>query len=258
MLFRLSAEGSEHYRDQQEIIPALNGAQDILVANISTLFDRNKASAAAFRELNETMCFQTSWFGEIDLDSELFHADPIIGTGTSLEPVKLWEVVAVYPEFESTSYPTQPSTVLINPVDSLRRPDVRYSAPIKAAKRYTQEEVARLRQDPFSPGNGMLSGSLKEYGYFFGAKQRVTSTPQTGRMITIFPHPFHEFRVVAITYLKVPKRVAAITDSMQWPESMTELIVAMALRQIAYKQGDGTNLNMMTQGELSMLTQALV
>jgi hypothetical protein len=256
MLFRLGAEGSDHYRDVQEIIPALNASQHLLTAALNAIFDTKKEVAEQLRELNFDAIFQTNWWGEVDLDGESDKDDPIVGTGTDLPKHKIWTVVGVHPEFYHQGGSAPLPVTIMNPLKSFRKTSAIFKGAIKSAARSTQEKRARNTLNKFQPGNTALTGGLKEYGYFFGSTARNTINPQVGRVITIFPHTPQTFTHVAISYLKVPRDVVAITDTMEWPESMLQLIVSMALRQIAYKQGDRTDLSTLSTQESSMLLQS--
>jgi len=250
----LDAEGSEHYTFEQDYKPNINGVQDELMAVISQLLGARKFTEEGLRELNKVAVFQTNTYGEIDIDECLTQVG---GTGQLPGPAhKLWTIVGVYPEFESFGS-TDIITIGIPPPRSLMRGGVRFIRPLKDAKRYTQEQHAIIRRNVFLQGNQTLVNELKSYGYFIGSEKRWTALPSVGRTITIFPHTTNERTLVAVAYLKVPEQIDAITDNLEWPDSMRDLIIQMVFRRMAFKQGDGTNAYGLGSAEMGMLTRAL-
>ena len=250
----LDAEGSEHYTFDQDYLPNINGVQDQLLSVIGQLLGARKFTEEGLRELNKVAVFQTNAYGEIDIDECLTQTG---GQGQLPNPPhKLWTVVAVYPEFDSAG-DTSIITIGVPPPTSLMRGGVRFIRPIKDAKRYTQEQHGMLRKNVFMQGNQTLTGEMKTYGYFIGSEKRWTALPSVGRTITIFPHTTNQRTLVAVAYLKVPSQVTAITDSIEWPESMRDLIVQMVYRRMAFKQGDGTTAYGLSSVEMNMLAQAL-
>lgn len=257
ILARTDANGSDGYELNFDIIPAINGAQKQLVTAVQSLTESSRMSAEALRDLNKTAVFQSNTKGQISIDSLL--ALPPVGH-------KLFGVLAVYPEFSAF----QDVTVITDPIEtnSLLRTDVRFVRGIKAAKRITQEQDSMIENDPFSPGNNVLSNSLKEYAYMFGSEPIVTQGQASSRILTVLPEPSAGSRhVVAVSYLKVPELVPVMpgylddplftSTQLEWPESMAELIVEVARRILSIKVGDGTIQYQLAAAETQALLQAL-
>lgn len=254
VLARLDAEGTDHFELSLDRIPAYRGAQERISSILSAGLEAKKFSGEALRDLNYTTVFQTSERGQIDVDSLI-----------SLPPLehKAWTIVAVHPEFES--YQEQVIVGDNIPTNSLLRNDIRFVRPIKSAKHYTQEQEAIVRKNVFLPGNEIISGEAKEWGYVFGTKAEATGQ-QVGRTIRIMDHPAGTRALVAIAYIKAPNRIPDIpsendplynTYELEWPESMAELIIAVSLRILAMKQGDQTTLYTLNTQEMGLLLGAI-
>ena len=262
LLARLDANGSDAYDINLDRIKAVNGAQKLILSAISSFMASKKPSAEAVRDLSFTAVFQTSMFGQIDIDSLLLG---IILPIPSWKPPghKLWSVLAVYPEFEATGATTIiPDSI---PTRSKIRQDIRFAIPIKSAKHWTDEQWAGVKNDPFAPGNSQFTGSLKEYGYVFGSAPLTTSGTKA-LPLTIVPYVTGVRSLVAVSYLKLPVMVPDMTGEtdplytqvqLEWPESISELVVAVALRVISYKQGDNSTLGSLSTQEMSILLNAI-
>ena len=259
ILARLDAEGTDAYELNLDRIAAVNGAQDLLQSVMTSLFEAKKFSAEALRDLHYNAVYQTNHYGQVTLDLNL-NAQ----TYQAPERFKLWTVVAVHPEFVPQFRDAAPDN---DPVRerSKMRPDIRFIAPIKSADRGTFEDWSKRENDVFAPGNSLLTGSLVQYVYFFGSRPMLSSSTNLSQLpLTIRPHVSGTRRLVAIDMLKAPRKVPEMqqgdstytTFELEWPESMTELVISLALRFIAFKQGDQTNLAQLTGQEMSMLLSA--
>lgn len=258
LLSRLDANGTDAYDLQLDRIRGVNGAQYQLVAAINSMMERSKMTGEALVDLNRTAVFQTSEFGQVAIDDLI-----------ALAPVsqKMWTVLAVYPEFLSAE-PQVVNPDLI-PTNSSMRLDVRFIKALKSAKHYTQEQQADVEEDIFAPGNTMVTTpNAKDYGYLYGTKAETNVGQAAQKMLTVLGGPTAPARqLVAVSYLKVPALIpATITSELQpeyqtvqleWPESMAELIITMALRIMAIKTGDGTTQYGLTSQEMAMLLQAI-
>jgi hypothetical protein len=254
VLARLDAEGTDHFELSLDRIPAYRGAQERISSILSAGLEAKKFSGEALRDLNYTTVFQTSERGQIDVDSLI-----------ALPPLehKAWTIVAVHPEFES--YQEQ---VLVGdniPTNSLLRNDIRFVRPLKSAKHYTQAQESAVQKNVFLPGNEVITGEAKEWGFVFGTKAEATGQ-QVGRTLRIMDHPAGTRRLVAVSYIKAPARIPDIlsendplydTYELEWPESMSELIIAVSLRILAMKQGDQTTLYGLNTQEMGLLLGAI-
>jgi len=253
LLPRLDAEGTDHYDLSLDRIPNLNAAQRTLTSALASLHEQKKFSGEALRDLTRTAVFQTNQFGQIPLDIELARGP---------QPLRMWGILAVYPDFESEGgQPPVPSPL---PTESVRRDDIRFISPNKSAMRYTHEQWAQVRGNVFSPGNTRISGTEKEWGYIVSGTSQTSVGQQVGTTITILPQ---EFRLVAVSVLKTPSMVPTdilddtdpryATTMLEWPDSMFDLLVALTHRGLSFKQGDNTTLNSLSSQEMAILLGAV-
>jgi len=262
MLARLDANGTDAYDINLDRIKAVNGAQKLILSAISSFLNRKKPSGEAVRDLKSTAVFQTSQFGQVTLDQLLLGLVNFVPPWQTSSQ-KLWAVLAVYPEFQSVApYTITPDAV---PTRSIFRGDIQFVKPVKSAKYWTEEEWSGVQNDPFSPGNNLFSGTMKEYGYVFGSSPVIASGIRP-LPLTIVPYTAGVRSIVAITYLRHPNYVPEMTGEtdplytqvqLEWPESIAELLVAVSLRLISYKQGDNSTLGSLSTQEMSILLNAI-
>lgn len=229
----LDAEGFDHYKFDEDYKPAINYAQGWLTQLYSRVMGDKKFSEENLIDLTYIRVWKTSIYGRIDFD--------VVDMGG-----ELWTVLAVYPEAEVTGSENPPAV----PLDGLSYPtDYLYLKSYYSAKRVTLEIVNENRGNPFTKGNEIITGDLKSYSYtmildFNGIVKELEVQPSTGARQT-----------VAVAYLLQPTDITATTDSVKFPISMTNLIVEKSLEWISYKQGDRTNLNGVTDKDVSKLIQ---
>jgi len=81
--FALDAENSDHYRDDMDIIPAINAAVKWLTSVVNSAYGQDKIGEEFFRELSTSGVFLTSDTSRVSL--EIF-------------PSEVWSILAVYPK----------------------------------------------------------------------------------------------------------------------------------------------------------------
>lgn len=224
---RLDAENSERYLFEQDYKPAINSAKDVLVTLFNEAFAKKKISPESLRELAKVKIWQANQYSRISYNA----AD----TGHSL-----WTIFAVYPNPNTNRAAGAAPTA--DKSQSTFVKDISFVSSNQSAKRLNFEEWNENSLNAFMPGNNLLKGGLAEYAYLdFGD---YTSTSYTGAKgqyeITIRPDVSGQ--LVALAYLKYPADIVNESDSLEFPESVTELLVTLALNFIAEKQADGTNL----------------
>lgn len=243
ILSRLDAEDSDRYTFEQDIKPAINGSLEILVTMFNQAFGSNKLTPENLRELNKVKVWQTNTYSRIAFSpAETGH--------------DLWSIIAVYPKCVTNKKSAIPSFGKGETISKLRT-DVTMISSGKSAKRLTQEEWSDNEDNAFMGGNSLLKGDLQEYAYLDFAD--YTSSSYTGGSdkveITIRPDVPNQF--VAMAYLKYPNQVSLESDYIEFPKSLTELIVQIALSKIAEKQGDGTSLFQVSEQNINMLVSLI-
>lgn len=242
ILRELDAEGSDRYTFDQDIKPAINAAIDIVTALFNQAFAENKLSPEQLRELMKTRVWQASQYSRVAFnEAEVGEA--------------LWTIIAVYPKpitNKANSSPVDPDKS-----KSKFRPDVSYVRSDQSAKRLSGEEWNENKKNVFMPGNTLLKGTLVEYGYLDFSNYSSTSYSGNGGVPEIEIRPEVPGELVAISYIKTPKKVSVIGDDVEFPSSMQQIIVDAALNTIAVKQGDGTNLWGVSMQNIQKLINAM-
>jgi hypothetical protein len=108
----------------------------------------------------------------------------------------------------------------------------------------------------FAAGNQKLLNDLKSYAYLNFSSYQAGSYNAGGPEIEIRPEIPNEF--VGVTYLKYPTPVASEQDNIEFPESLTNLVVLKAGNFISFKQGDQTNLYSVTDRDVRDLVKLMV
>lgn len=265
ILPRIDEEGTDAHDLNLDRIPAVNAAQRLIQSAVTSLLEAKKYSGEGLRDLNYTAVFQTSMFGQIDID-RILGSLPDPDDHLKKKVHKLWSVVAVYPEFTSEGA----QEVTYDPVQtrSSLRADVRFTAPLRDSKHLTQQQWAGGETDVFSPGSSLLTNTkLRTYGHLFGTRAIVETGAVANTTLTVVGIPDGKRQLVAVGYLKVPDMVppmpGGVSDPLytstrlEWPDSMMELLVAVACRMVTMKQGDNTTLNSLSGEEAAMLIRAI-
>ena len=237
----LDAEGSDRYLFDQDFKPAINSAIDWLVAVFNSAFSDKKLSEEDLRELVKTSVWQANSFSRIHFD------EAALG-------YKIWSILGIFPE--PTVYPaTQPQPIL-SAAESLHISNLTYIDSQHSAKRLTIEEWNENRKNVFSAGNETLANGLKSYAYLGHGNYSSSQYNAGGEEIQIRPSVAGQF--VGVTVLKSPDKVSSVSDNIEFPETVFDLLFQKALNYISYKQGDNTNLFSVTAQDVSTLVKLMV
>lgn len=237
----LDAEGSERYLFDQDYKPAINYAEEWITSMFNKGFAENKLSGEALRELVKIGVWQANNFSRVSFDPA------VVGH-------KLWTVLAIYPN--PVVYPFSAPIANQNKAISVYKPGLSYVSGKASTSRLTLEEWNENQDNVFMPGNNQLSGSLVEYAYLDFMDYSSTGYINPGTYeIEIRPSVANKY--VALGYLKRPTPVALITDSIQFPDSLINIILDKVLNFISAKQGDGTTLYSVTERDIQTLAQLL-
>jgi len=237
----LDAEGSDRYLFDQDFKPAINSAIDWLVAVFNGAFSDKKLSEEDLRELVKTTIWQANSFSRINFDE------------TALG-YKVWTILGVFPE--PTTYPEAVAPALSTPEESVFRSDLSFVDSQWSAKRLTIEEWNGNRGNIFTAGNETLLNSLKSYAYLGHGGYESSNYNAGGEEIQIRPNVPGQF--VAVAILKNPSKIDVISDDIELPAPILDLLFQKALNFIAYKQGDKTSLFAVTAADISTLVKLMV
>lgn len=236
MRARIDAEGSERYLFEQDYMPAINSAKDTIVTALNQAFAQNKLTPESLRELTKVKVWQVSKYSRISYDAAE------VG-------YPLWTIFGVYPDpvvnKKNMSVGNNDKSV------STYLKDVSYISSNQSAKRLTLEEWNEDAKNIFIAGNIMLSGELSESAYLdFADYSSDSYTGNKGAEIEVRPSIAN--RLCAIAFLKYPKNIAALTDYLEFPQSLTELFADTALQMISVKENEA-NLYQISEAFISRL-----
>jgi len=238
----LDAEGSDRYTFEQDYKYAINKSIEWCVTAFSRMFADDKFNPEQLRELVKVGIWQASKFSRVAYNPS--------DTGS-----ELWSVLGVFPKV--TVHPSIIVTNITGPEKSRFFPNASFIKSDESCERLTLEQWNRNEKNIFLAGNNVMKNDLASYGYLDFADYSSSSYNNPGTFeITIRPDIPNE--LVGIAYLAYPKPVSLITDVIQFPSSMLNIITEKALNFISYKQGDGTNLYAVTDKDTQALTSLLM
>ncbi len=238
----IDGEGSDRYLFDQDYKPAINKGIEIMTSVFNKAFAENKLTPEALRELVKTKVWQ--------LNSYSRFAYKKADTGHDL-----WTVLAMYPK--PVLNKGVGSSAVSSNFQSKYRDDISFIKSKYAAKRLTFEEWNENVNNAFMPGNELIKGELSEYAYLDASDYTSKSYDASSGQNEFQIRPDIPGELIAMTYLKRPTVVTAIGDSIEFPESLTEMITEMSLSYIAQKQGDNTTLYQVTAQAINSLVNLM-
>jgi hypothetical protein len=226
LISSLDAEGSQRYLPDTDFIPAINYAIDYVTLAFNSIFAEKKLSEEVLKELTFVKVWMASTHSRIAFDSTLVGMD-------------LWSILAVYPKCKTTHpFIYTPPTVS---QESNYLPLESYTDGDYSAKRLTLEEWTERNHNVFSAGYNSNCPDLVQYGWVNFANYTGGYTLVNNKLeIEVAPNVSGER--VAIAFLKKPNKIALITDSIEFPDTLLTVIVNCCLRFISVKQGGKVSL----------------
>lgn len=238
----LDAEGSDRYTFEQDYKPAINSSVEWLQAVFNRAFADKKLTEESLRDLVRTCVYQTNAYSRVRLE------DPNLG-------FSIWSILKVNPKPE-----VYPSGATVSPLAqdylSIYRSDVSYIKSQYSAKRLTTEQWEEASTNIFEAGNTTFLNKFQKFAYLNPQNYSSSSYQPGGSEIEIRPEVPKEF--VAVTLLKYPTPITLITDNVEFPETLLNLVVQKALNFISMKQGDQTNLYVVSARDVQTLVQLMV
>lgn len=245
MRFALDAEGSDHYSDTLDLIPAINESVGWLISVVNSTLGNKKLGEEIFRELSESVVVRTDMFSRFSMD---------------ILPDKAWTILAIYPKPTVTpsGLPTVPT-----PLDgvSYYLSDFYHISSDYSAKRLTIEEWAINKNNPFEKGNTIIDSNcpeLLEYAYLDSYNYLKEGASANPVYSTIEVRPSVPKEKVSVFYVKKPTPAVNTTDTIPFPDTVFPLIFNKALQYVAYKQGDNTTLYSVTSADIAQLIKTVV
>ena len=241
LAFALDAENSDHYRDDLDYIPSINAATKWLTAVVNSAFGENKIGEEFFRELSYSGVFRTSNTSRVSLD---------------VFPTEVWTVLAVMalPTTESNGG-TPPATP--DNTSSYHLSDLIHVSSLNACKRISIESWTDGLFNPTEAGyeGNQICDELKLYSYLQPINYRSVSRGENSQEIEI--RPAVKNGKVTVFWAKKPDEITSLSQQIDFPNSVFQLLFDKALNYIAYKQGDQTNIYGVTNNDIQQLLTVL-
>lgn len=242
LAFALDAEGSDHYRDDLDYIPAINAAMKWATNLVSVAYGQNKISEEFFRDISYSGVFKTNNNSRVSL---------------SIFPSEVWTILAIYvdPTIEDISNVPTPTP------DTKRSYYLSEYVHVSAnldCKRLSIEEWAKNKENPFEAGYGgnQICESLRRYAYLSPINYRPASAQsQYNQELEIRPKLVN--KNVTVFWAKKPDQITSLAQYVDFPSSMFQVLFDKALNYIAYKQGDQTNLYTVSSTDIQQLVTSL-
>ena len=234
LAFALDAENSDHYRDDLDYIPAINASMKWLTAVVNSAFGENKIGEEFFRELSYSGVFLTNNTSRVSLD---------------VFPTEVWTVLAVMalPTTESNGGAKR----------SYHLSDLIHVSSENACKRVSIESWTDGLFNPTEAGydGNQICNELKLYSYLQPINYRSVSRGNNSQEIEI--RPAIKNGQVTVFWAKKPDEITALSQQIDFPNSVFQLLFDKALNYIAYKQGDQTTIYGVTNNDIQQLLTVL-
>lgn len=242
LAFALDAEGSEHYLDNVDYIPAINASMKWLTSVVNAAYGQGKIGEEFFRELSYSGVFQTSVNSRISFNTF---------------PSEVWTILAVYPLPDvqvdtNLPVPNTPDIYMSYYLSNLIHLDADYSC-----KRLNIEEWAVNKVNPFEAGFDAeyVCPDLRRYAYLAPINYNRLATGSKSQELEIRPKLSN--KKVSIFWVKKPDVITNINDNIGFPNSVFQLLFNKALFYISFKQGDGTTINSVSNADIQQLLDVL-
>lgn len=237
----LDAEGSDHYRDDVDIIPAINAAKEWLIAIINVALGQKKHVDEVFREIKSTRVFRTTVDSRLSLD---------------VFPTPVWTILAVWPK-PVTALTGQAVPAVAPDKQSQLRGDLYHISTDLRAKRLSDEEWIDNKNNPLEDGyeGDQICGDLIQYGYLNPSNYDPGASIPQNKEIEIRPRLVKE--LTSVVWALVPPDITVLTASLPFPVEVKQLLTDLALKHISIKQGDNTVLFSVANSQIAALVQAL-
>lgn len=238
----LDAEGSEHYTDTLDYIPAMNVATKWLTSVVNAALGQNKIGEEFFRDISYAGVFRTNNNSRVSLN---------------VFPSEVWSILAVYVDPETEVDPSIPVPLTPDPKESYYLSNLIHVLSDLSCKRLSIEQWAGNLDNPFEHGydGDQICNDLKWYAYLNPINYSVSGAATKMQQLEIRPKSIN--KMVTIFWAKKPSNILTLTDTIDFPSSVFDLLFNKALNYISYKQGDQTNLYGVTNTDIQQLINVL-
>lgn len=237
LLARLSAEGTDHYDDTLDLVPAINSACQYTLAMIRLGYGQSKFPEEALAKMS---------FAKVFIPSSLSRVN-VYGTASGIAP----EIVTAV-HVGGTVYPNIQVPALANPAVS-QATGYKYAGDGEPAKRMTLEESAISRTNIFAPGyGGIVPQGAVRYGYV----PPTNYSTGTEREIQISPNCYGKW--VTIFYVNSYTPITVLgTNDIPFMDNLYSFVLEKANEYINYPMEDGVPEIKVNISEMGLLLRSL-
>tara|TARA_R110000772_G_scaffold90544_6_gene186718 strand:+ start:665 stop:1423 length:759 start_codon:yes stop_codon:yes gene_type:complete len=242
LAFALDAEGSDHYIDDLDYIPAMNAAIKWLTNVVNSAFGKDKIGEEFFRDLTYSGVFRTDDCSRVSLN---------------VFPNDVWSILAIYINPETREIPGQVAPLTPNDNDSYFINNLLHKSSFISCKRLSIEEWATSRPNPFEDGydGNQICDELKRYAYLNPINYENTNVGVTAKELEVRPAVNNDN--LTVFWVKKPGTIDTLADNIEYPESVFQLLFNKSLNYISYKQGDNTTINSVTDKDIALLLNVI-
>tara|TARA_R110001592_G_scaffold221892_3_gene476896 strand:+ start:11069 stop:11827 length:759 start_codon:yes stop_codon:yes gene_type:complete len=242
LAFALDAEGSDHYIDDLDYIPAMNAAIKWLTNVVNSAFGKDKIGEEFFRDLTYSGVFRTDDCSRVSLN---------------VFPNDVWSILAIYINPETREIPGQVAPLTPNDNDSYFINNLLHKSSFISCKRLSIEEWATSRPNPFEDGydGNQICDELKRYAYLNPINYENTNVGVTAKELEVRPSVNNDN--LTVFWVKKPGTIDTLADNIEYPESVFQLLFNKSLNYISYKQGDNTTIHSVTDKDIALLLNVI-
>ena len=242
MAFALDAENSDHYLDDLDYIPAINASVKWLTNVVNAAYGEDKLGEEFFRDLAYSGVFQTTNTSRVSLN---------------VFPNEIWTILGIY---------ANPTTSVIAGYPPVSTPDVtksyflsnlRHLSSSDSCKRLTVEEWSTNMNNPLEAGydGDQICDALKLYAYMSTFNYEGVNSGVNSSEIEVRPTLVNG--KITVFWAKKPSVITNLSQNIEFPNSVFQLLFDKALSYIAYKQGDQTNIYGVTSQDIQQLLSVM-
>lgn len=242
LAFALDAEESDHYRDDLDYIPAINASVRWLTSIINSALGKDKIGEEFFRDLTYSGVFRTDDCSRVSLNTF---------------PNEVWSILAVYVKPETGIIEGQTENDVTDDTRSYFRKKLIHKSSSLSCKRLSIEEWATSRPNPFEDGydGDSICDELKQYAYLNPINYENTNQGVVAKEIEVRPSVINDN--ITIFWIKKPTVITDLSEEIEFPSSVFQLLFNKALNYISYKQGDNTTIHSVTDKDISLLLNVI-
>lgn len=242
MAFALDAENSDHYLDDLDYIPAINASVKWLTNVVNAAYGQNKLGEEFFRDLAYSGVFQTTDTSRVSLN---------------VFPNEVWTILGVYAKPKTSVIAGYPPVSTPDVTRSYFLSNIKHLSSLDSCKRLNVEEWALNASNPFEAGydGDQICDDIKLYAYLSPFNYQGDNSGPISSEIEIRPSVIND--KVTVFWAKKPSDVTSLSDNIEFPNSVFQLLFDKALNYIAYKQGDQTNIYGVTAQDIKELLSVM-